>query len=86
MPSLLLLTALFVYARAGNDLWDKAVKVLKTAFTGTMATGLSQVAIVVDGLIFAYGEGRSRKILAAIVFGVSMAIGAVNFMVWLFPS
>ncbi len=85
-PSLLFLTALPVYAQAGSDPWDNAVNVLKTAFTGTIATGLSLVAIVVGGLMFAYGEGQSKKTLAGIVFGVGMAIGAVNFMSWLFPS
>jgi hypothetical protein len=28
----------------------------------------------------------AKKTLAGIVFGVGMAIGAVNFMSWLFPS
>jgi Flp pilus assembly CpaF family ATPase len=77
--SLLFLTALPVYAQAGSDPWDNAVNVLKTAFTGTIATGLSLVAIVVGGLMFAYGEGQSKKTLAGIVFGVGMAIGAVKF-------
>jgi type IV secretory pathway VirB2 component (pilin) len=86
VPSLLFLTALPVYAQAGSDPWDNAVNVLKTAFTGTIATGLSLVAIVVGGLMFAYGEGQSKKTLAGIVFGVGMAIGAVNFMAWLFPG
>ena len=85
-PSLLVLTALPVYAQSGSDPWGNAVNVLKTAFTGTIATGLSLVAIVVGGLMFAYGEGQSKKMLAGIVFGVGMAIGAVNFMAWLFPS
>ena len=86
-PSLFFLTALPVYAQStGNDPWDNAVNVLKTAFTGTIATGLSLVAIVVGGLMFAYGEGQSKKTLAGIVFGVGMAIGAVNFMAWLFPG
>ena len=81
-----LLSALPLYAQStGSDPWDNAVNVLKTAFTGTIATGLSLVAIVVGGLMFAYGEGQSKKTLAGIVFGVGMAIGAVNFMSWLFP-
>lgn len=70
----------------GSDPWDNAVNVLKTAFTGTIATGLSLVAIVVGGLMFAYGEGQSKRMLAGIVFGIGMAVGAVNFMAWLFPS
>ena len=86
IPSLMILSGLPVYAQStGSDPWDNAVNVLKTAFTGTIATGLSLVAIVVGGLMFAYGEGQSKKMLAGIVFGVGMAIGAVNFMSWLFP-
>ncbi len=87
IPPLMFLTALPMYAQStGSDPWDNAVNVLKTAFTGTIATGLSLVAIVVGGLMFAYGEGQSKKTIAGIVFGVGMAIGAVNFMSWLFPS
>ena len=86
LPSLMFLMALPVYAQTTTDPWDNAVTVLKTAFTGTIANALSLVAIVVGGLMFAYGEGQSKKTLAGIVFGVGMAIGAVNFMSWLFPS
>jgi type IV secretory pathway VirB2 component (pilin) len=82
-------TALFMvapaYAQANGDPWDNAVNVLKTAFTGPIATGLSLVAIVVGGLMFAFGEGQSKKVFAGIVFGIGMAVGAVNFMAWLFP-
>ncbi|MBW4026544.1 MAG: TrbC/VirB2 family protein [Acidobacteria bacterium] len=86
IPSLLFLGAIPVHAQAaGGDPWDNAVNVLRTAFTGPIATGLSLVAIVVGGLMFAYGEGQSKRMLAGIVFGVGMAIGAVNFMAWLFP-
>jgi type IV secretion system protein TrbC len=80
IPSLMFLAALPVYAQTGSDPWDNAVGVLKTAFTGTIAQGLSLVAIVVGGLMFAYGEGHSKKMLAGIVFGVGMAIGAVKLM------
>jgi type IV secretory pathway VirB2 component (pilin) len=64
--------------------WEQAVWVLQAAFTGPIARGLSLVAIVVGGLLFAFGEGDSKRMLAGIVFGVGMAIGAVNFMDWLF--
>jgi type IV secretory pathway VirB2 component (pilin) len=71
-------------ARADSP-WENAVDVLKTAFTGPIARGLSLVAVVVGGLMFAFGEGDSKRMLAGIVFGVGMAIGAVSFMGWLFP-
>ncbi|HEX2453138.1 MAG TPA: TrbC/VirB2 family protein [Vicinamibacterales bacterium] len=65
--------------------WENAVSVLQASFTGPIARGLSLVAIVVGGLMFAFGEGESKRMLAGIVFGIGMAIGAVNFMRWLFP-
>lgn len=85
--AIFILVALLLAAplRAQQDPWDQAVQVLQTAFTGTIAKGLSLVAIVVGGLMFAFGEGQSKRMLAGIIFGVGMAIGAVNFMAWLFP-
>lgn len=74
----------FAQARGGSP-WENAVNVLMTAFTSTIARGLSLVAIVVSGLTFAFGEGGSKRVLAGVLFGVGMAIAAVNFMAWLFP-
>ena len=71
-------------ARAASP-WEDAVNALQIAFTGPIARGLSLVAIVVGGLMFAFGEGESKRTLAGIIFGVGMAISAVNFLSWLFP-
>ena len=68
----------------GTSPWLEAVDVLQQAFTGPIARGLSLIAIVVGGLMFAFGEGGSKRALAGIVFGLGMAMGAVNFMNWLF--
>jgi type IV secretory pathway VirB2 component (pilin) len=65
--------------------WEGAVSVLQLSFTGPIARGLSLISIVIGGITFAFGEGQSKRLLAGIVFGVGMAIGAVNFMAWLFP-
>ena len=70
----------------GNSPWENAVNVLQLAFTSTIARGLSLVAIVVSGLTFAFGEGGSKRVLAGVLFGVGMAIAAVNFLAWLFPA
>jgi type IV secretory pathway VirB2 component (pilin) len=75
-----------VFAQSGSSPWVNAVQVLQTAFTGTIATGLALVAIVLGGLMFAFGEGGAKRTMAGIIFGVGMAIGAVNFMSWLFPA
>ncbi len=68
----------------GQGPWVNAVTVLQTAFTGVIARGLALVAIVIAGLMFAFGEGGSKRALAGVVFGLGMAIGAVNFLDWLF--
>ena len=68
----------------GTSPWLQAIDVLQTAFTGPIARGLSLIAIVVGGLMFAFGEGGSKKALAGIVFGLGMAMGAANFLAWLF--
>jgi type IV secretion system protein TrbC len=81
-----LLLAAPVFAQQGNSPWENAVNVLQQAFTSTIARGLSLVAIVVAGLTFAFGEGGSKRILAGVLFGVGMAIAAVNFLSWLFPG
>jgi type IV secretion system protein TrbC len=72
------------WAQAGGSPWTQAVQALQTAFTGPIATGLALVAIVVGGLMFAFGEGAAKRTLAGVIFGVGMAVGAVNFMSWLF--
>ena len=68
----------------GTSPWLQAIDVLQAAFTGPIARGLSLIAIVVGGLMFAFGEGGSKKALAGIVFGLGMVMGAANFMAWLF--
>ena len=81
----IVLVPAFSYAQGGGSPWENAVTVLMMSFTGPIARGLSLVSIVVGGITFAFGEGGSKRLLAGIVFGVGMAIGAVNFMAWLFP-
>lgn len=72
------------FAQAAASPWENAVNVLQTAFTGPIAKGLALVAIVVGGLTFAFGEGAGKKTFAGIVFGLGMAVLAVNFLTWLF--
>jgi type IV secretion system protein TrbC len=85
LPALLLAAPAFAQA-PGNSPWENAVGVLQQAFTSTIARGLSLVAIVVAGLTFAFGEGGSKRVLAGVLFGVGMAIAAVNFLAWMFPG
>ena len=79
------LALLSTAAGYGQGPWDIAVNSLRDSFTGTIAKGLSLVAIVIGGLTLAYAEGSSKKVVAGILFGVGMAVSAVSFMAWLFP-
>ena len=69
---------------SGTSPWVNVVNELETQFTGPIARGLSLIAIVIGGLMFAFGEGGSKRALAGIIFGLGMAMGAANFLSWLF--
>ena len=84
LVALMVLMAASELLAQGRSPWLRAVSVLEDAFTGPIARGLSLIAIVVGGLMFAFGEGGSKKALAGIIFGLGMAMGAANFMRWLF--
>jgi type IV secretory pathway VirB2 component (pilin) len=69
---------------AGNSPWENAVNVLQQSFTGPIARGLALIALVIGGLTFAFGEGGAKRTFAGIIFGIGMAVLAVNFLTWLF--
>lgn len=68
---------------AQTNPWEEAVDQISDAMTGPIARGLSLVAIVVGGMMFAFGEGGAKRTTAGIIFGVGMAMGAANFLTWL---
>ena len=68
----------------GVSPWVTAVNNLATAFTGPIARGLALVAVVIGGLMFAFSEGGSKQTLAGVIFGLGMALGAANFIAWMF--
>lgn len=84
------LTALLVVAGAGAALatpagasmpWDTPLTNLLNNLQGTVARIAITVAIVLTGLIFAFGEAGSglRKVMS-IAFGGALALGALTFM------
>ena len=50
---------------------------------GPLGTGISLVAIVCAGLLYAFGEGGSKSQIAGLIFGIGMVIGAVKFLEWI---
>ena len=82
LPALLAVTAASALA-AGTNPWETAINNIQTAFTGPIGRGLSLVAIVITGLMFAFGEPGGKKALAGVLFGLSMVMGAVGWLTWL---
>ena len=68
----------------GTSPWVEAVDELQAQFTGSIVRGLSLIAIVIGGLMFAFGEGGSKRTLAGIIFSLGMEMGAANFLACLF--
>jgi len=61
--------------------WDTPLQNLLDNLQGTVARVLITIAIVLTGLIFAFGEAGSgfRKVFG-IAFGGALALGALTFM------
>ena len=82
--TLLILFGLFASSLFGQDPWSGAATRMATAFTGPIVRGFSLVAIVVGGLTLAFSEGGGKRTLGGLIFGLGMALGATQFMSWLF--
>ena len=63
--------------------WQTAVENISEALTGPIANALSLIAIVIGGMMFAFGEGGSKRTLAGIIFGIGMAMAAAEFLTWM---
>ena len=70
-------------AFAGANPWGDGVEAVCSAFFGPIGKGLAIVAVVVGGLMFAFGEGGSKSAIAGLVFGAGMVLGAAQFLDWL---
>jgi type IV secretory pathway VirB2 component (pilin) len=85
----LLTVAVFLFvavnsAHAQTSPWETEATRLSQAFTGTIAKGLSLVAIVLGGLALAFSEAGGKRAIGGLVFGCGLSLGATNFMTWLF--
>ena len=63
--------------------WEGAVLALCNAFFGPIGIGLSLIAIVIGGLLFAFGEGGSKSQIAGLIFGAGLVMQAPQFLDWL---
>ena len=63
--------------------WIEVANVLQAAFTHPTGRGLSLVAIVMGGLMFAFGEGGWKRTVAGVIFALGATSWLVTFLTWL---
>ncbi|MCY4120266.1 MAG: TrbC/VirB2 family protein [Acidobacteria bacterium] len=63
--------------------WEIAVMKLCTSFKTVIGRGLALVAVIIGGLMFAFGEGGSKSAIAGLIFGAGMILAAPDFLGWL---
>lgn len=84
-PSALALAVLLpVQLAAQSSPWGRAAEILANEFSGPIARGFSIVAIVVGGLSLAFSDGSGKRMIGGLVFGCGLALGAVQFITFLF--
>ena len=63
--------------------WVAAVNNVCAAFKGPIGKGLAVVAVIIAGLMFAFGEGGSKSAIAGLIFGAGMVLAAPDFLAWI---
>ena len=63
--------------------WINAVNELCAAFKNQIGKGLAVIAVIIGGLMFAFGEGGSKSAIAGLVFGAGMVLAAPGFLTWI---
>ena len=66
--------------------WETVGVKLCDLFYGKLGKALAIVAVVIGGLLYAFGEGGSKSQLAGIAFGTGMVLLAPAFLTWLFSG
>ena len=74
-------------APVATDPWSRSVTVMQTFFTGIFARGISLIAIVIGGAMFAMDEsGGSKMKVGGLVFGTGLMLLAAQFLNWIFGT
>ena len=61
--------------------WDAPIETILDNLSGTVAHILVTIAIVMTGILFAFGEhGTAMRRLLGIAFGAAIALGAVSVL------
>ena len=67
----------------GGGPWQKVGEALCVLFVATLGKALAIVAVVIGGLMYAFGEGGSKSQIAGLAFGAGMVLMAPEFLFWL---
>ena len=74
-------------APVAADPWSRGVAVMRTFFTGPFAQGISLIAVVLGGAMYALDDsGGSKKKLGGLVFGTGLMLLAAQFLNWIFGT
>ena len=71
---------------ASTSPWETVGEKLCELFYNTLGKALAIVAVVIGGLMYAFGEGGSKSQIAGLAFGAGMVLMAPQFLTWLLPK
>lgn len=63
--------------------WLDTIDAIKDALTGDIAKAIGSIAVLIGGLMIAFGEGGSKRTVAGLLLGLGIALTAVNFVDWM---
>lgn len=63
--------------------WLDFLDALKKTLTGDIAKAIGSIAVVLGGLMIAFGEGGSKRTVAGILLGLGIALSAIQFVDWM---
>ena len=70
-----------------TDPWTRGVQVMRTFFTGAFAQGISLIAVVMGGAMYALDDGGgSKKKVGALIFDTGLMLLAPQFLNWIFGT
>ena len=70
-----------------TDPWSRGVQVMRTFFTGAFAQGISLIAVVMGGAMYALDDGGgSKKKVGALIFDTGLMLLAPQFLNWIFGT
>lgn len=64
--------------------WEHAFRVVSESVNGPIAHAACLIAVVVGGIGYAMDGFENKRVLAGIILGCGMALGAAQILTWLF--